>query len=559
MRRWNGWGDDANNFPLNKHARKFLESRVGKAKALPDADFKSALKKVPESRIDNPHPLLSTDAEDRLRHARGQSLEDWLAMREGELGPFPDAVCWPETSEDVKQLLAWAGEQNIKVIPYGGGTSVAGHIIATSSDKRPIVTIDMGRMRQLEDLDTASQIATFGAGVAGPDLEAQLKARGYTLGHYPQSWELSTLGGWIATRSSGQQSYRYGRIEQMFAGGEMETPIGTLEIPEIPANSAGQDMRELVLGSEGRLGIITKAKVRVTPKAEHESFHGVFFPNWQQGHDCLQAIGQEKIPVSMLRLSNPEETSSHMVLAGHPYLLGGLKRYLKLRGCHEGQMCVAMIGATGSKSFAKTALKQAIKQCKRFGGIYIGAPLGKKWEHSRFRSPYVRHTMWDAGFAVDTFETCVKWSNVSKTMQTMEQAVKDAAQEMGVKVQVFTHLSHVYAQGSSIYTTYIFNVAKDYPETLQRWKNFKKASSEAIVACGGTISHQHGVGVDHASYLPAEKGELGMKVMRNNIQLMDPGGIMNPGKLVADIETEVDSLAVQSLDKKKQQQIKQTA
>ena len=196
-------------------------------------------------------------------------------MRSGEFGQFPDAVAFPSSGEEVRQLLQFASAVNALVIPYGGGTSVVGHINPIAS-ARPVLTVDMSRISLLTNLDPVSRIATFGAGVAGPDLEAQLRARGYTLGHFPQSFELSTLGGWIAARSSGQQALHYGRIEQLFAGGTLETPSGSLEIPTIPASSAGLDLLQVVLGSEGRMGILTEAKVRVRPLPEYESFSRCF-------------------------------------------------------------------------------------------------------------------------------------------------------------------------------------------------------------------------------------------------------------------------------------------
>ena len=210
MKRWNGWGDDANdlNYELSKSALGFLESLIGKATPLPDASLEQVLATVPASRLPE-HALYSTDAEERLRHARGQSLPDWLALRSGKLGTFPDAVAYPQSSEDVQALLLHAQTQQIDVIPYGGGTSVVGHI-NPEPNGRPVLTIDMTRMNKLLALDKQSQIATFGAGTIGPQVESQLAPLGYTLGHYPQSWELSTIGGWVASRSSGQQSMRYG-------------------------------------------------------------------------------------------------------------------------------------------------------------------------------------------------------------------------------------------------------------------------------------------------------------------------------------------------------------
>lgn len=279
MRRWNGWGDSANHYPLKASGLTFLQSRLGTATPLPDAEMETVVQAVPASRMPD-HPLIRTDAETRIRHARGQSLPDWLAMRSGDFGRFPDGVAMPTKSAEVKRLLVWAQDNDVLVIPYGGGTSVAGHINPPASDK-PVLTLSLAGMNKLLHLDKESQIATFGAGTPGPEVESQLREQGYMLGHFPQSWELSTVGGWVASRSSGQQSMRYGRIEQMFAGGRIETPRGTLDIPTIPASSAGPDLREIIMGSEGRMGVISEVKVRVTPLPETETFQVAFAPDWE--------------------------------------------------------------------------------------------------------------------------------------------------------------------------------------------------------------------------------------------------------------------------------------
>jgi alkyldihydroxyacetonephosphate synthase len=276
MRRWNGWGDATTVVELPAQGASFLHERLGAGRALPDATLEAALARVPVSRL-AAHALYSVDAHDRLLHARGQSLPDWLALREGALGNYPDAVAFPETAGQIRQLLALAHQQDLCLIPYGGGTSVAGHINPPDST-RPVVTVSLARMNRLIDLDEASQLATFGPGASGPQVESQLRARGYTLGHFPQSWELSTLGGWVASRSSGQQSLRYGRIEQLFAGGTLETFAGPLEIPTFPASAAGPDLREVVLGCEGRFGIISEVKVRVSPLPADERFCGCSCP-----------------------------------------------------------------------------------------------------------------------------------------------------------------------------------------------------------------------------------------------------------------------------------------
>lgn len=528
MRRWNGWGDENNDFPLKSSGLAFLRDTLGQGRPLPDASLDSVMAQVPASRLPS-HPLVNTSAEARLRHARGQSLPDWLAMRSGQFGTFPDGVAEPENPAQIRELLAWAVEQDVTLIPYGGGTSVAGHINPPPGE-RPVLTVSLARMNKLLALDRTSQIARFGAGTAGPALERQLREQGYVLGHFPQSWELSTVGGWVASRSSGQQSLRYGRIEQLFAGGSLETLDGTLEIPTFPASSAGPDLRELVLGSEGRLGIISEVAVRVTPVPEHESFHVAFMPDWESALTLVRTLVQARLPLSMLRLSNAEETRTHLVLAGHESLVAWLERYLSLRGCGAGK-CMVTFGVTGERAASRRLLADVLRRIRRAGGVNTGRMLGRRWEDARFRSPYLRHGLWEHGYVVDTLETAADWQRVPALVENIEAAIAAHAGE-GERAHIFTHLSHLYPQGSSIYTTYVFRCSSSYEETLARWRRMKTAASDAIVAGGGTISHQHGVGRDHAAWLAAEKGPRGMTALSAVAQHFDPQGRLNPGCLL---------------------------
>ncbi|MFT5766991.1 MAG: alkyldihydroxyacetonephosphate synthase [Halioglobus sp.] len=532
MRRWNGWGNDGSDYEtvLNESARQVLDTLIGESTPLPQATIEQVIAKVPPSRLPQ-HALVDQQADVRVRHARGQSLPDVLQMRGGEVDTFPDGVAFPESSQQVAEILAYARGNDLSVIPYGGGTSVVGHINPEAGTK-PVLTVDMSRMNQLIHLDRESQIATFGAGTPGPLLEEQLQREGYTLGHFPQSWELSTVGGWVASRSSGQQSLRYGRIEQMFAGGRMETLEGTLEIPTIPASSAGPDIREMIMGSEGRMGIITEVKVRVTPLPEEESFHVVFFPSWDAGMTAARELVQQKVQLSMVRLSNEMETMT-LLLSGDADALTELDQRLAEQGI-TGSKVMMMIGVTGNSQQCQSAQAIAKTIYCGHGGVEGGGDFGANWAHGRYSAPYLRDPLLDAGFAVDTMETAVDWPGVKDTMNTVEGAILEAAAEEGEKVHVYTHLSHVYSQGSSIYTTYMFRCSDSYQKTLERWNRIKTAGAKSIVACGGTISHQHGVGADHRAYISAEKGALGIAAIRSLCNLFDPDSLMNPGKLLPD-------------------------
>lgn len=530
-RRWNGWGDESYVKEVSDHGRRLIHSVIGVPQSLPNTTLDAVMAKVPPSRLPD-HFLISKGAEERVRHARGQSFPDWLAMHSGDYGVFPDGVAYPESSSQVRKLLDLAVEQDFEVIPYGGGTSVAGHITPQQS-QRAILTIDMGRMNQLLDLNEESQIATFGAGTPGPLVESQLRVQGYTLGHYPQSWELSTVGGWIASRSSGQQSLGFGRIEQLFAGGSMETLHGTLDIPSIPASSAGPDIREMTMGTEGRLGIFTEVQLRVTRLAEEEKFLVVFMPDWNSAKKAVRELVQQKVPMSMMRVSNAKEAKAHIHLGTKESEFKLLDCYLRFRGLGNDR-CMLTFAVTGSKAQNKTSLKQIRKILKGYGSIGgpIAQVMGKIWADGRFKFPYLRETTWQEGIAIDTLETSTDWENVDSVLQGIEESLENALKDENEEVMVFTHLSHMYSQGCSIYTTYFFRCANSYEATLKRWQKMKTSASEVIARSRATISHQHGVGKDHAPYLEAEKGKLGIRIIRTLTEEFDSDFRLNPGTLL---------------------------
>jgi alkyldihydroxyacetonephosphate synthase len=529
MRRWDGWGSDQVDYHLTAAAKAHLADVIGASAPGPSAGFEDVLRRVPRGRL-SAHKLISDDPALRLRHARGQSLPDWIALRFGAVDRFPDGVAFPNSEDDLEDLLAFARGTGACVIPYGGGTSVVGHINPPRGD-RPVVTVDMSRMSKLSRWDEASRLADFEAGISGPHLEAQLRALGFTMGHFPQSFEYSTLGGWIATRSSGQQSLYYGRIEDMFAGGRMIAPEGALELPPFPASAAGPDLRHLVLGSEGRLGIIARAVVRVAPLPEEERFHAVFFPDWEGGISAVREMVRASLPVSMLRLADAVETGTTLVLAGRERVVRMLERLLRARGLGK-EKCLLLIGITGLSEAMRKVRRAALEAARAHGGVYIGRRMGSEWRKTRFLTPYLRNTLWNLGYAVDTLESAFPWSRLESAADSILSGLRSGLEAYGEKVLAFAHISHIYKTGAGLYFTHIYRIAPDAARTLARWKTLKDEASRAIVARGGTISHQHGVGTDHRPYLEAEKGKLGINVLSKIAQTFDPAGIMNPGKLV---------------------------
>ncbi|HEY8437735.1 MAG TPA: FAD-binding oxidoreductase [Candidatus Limnocylindrales bacterium] len=532
-RRWNGWIDEDVAPPaVPASAIRLLDAEIGSGTPPRDAALADVV-----ATVGDPSPSVvrlagvSTDLVDRIRHAGGQSLPDWVALRSGRLARVPDGVARPASGGDVRALFDAAARSGLALIPYGGGTSVVGGVTPDPEDGRPVVTIAMDRLAGLAALDERSGLATFGAGTLGPDLEAALDPRGLTLGHYPQSWERSTVGGWIAARSAGQQSLGFGRIEELFAGGRLEAPAGSLVLPPHPASAAGPDLRHLVLGSEGRFGIVTEATLRVVAKPRGEAFPAWFLGDWPRAVEAVREIARAGVPLSMVRLSTPLETATTIALTGDTRAVRLLRAYLRARRIGP-EPCLLIVAATGGERLLEGAVRDVGSVVRRHGGVAVGGSPGRAWLRNRFRAPDLRDALWDLGYAIDTLETAVDWTRLPELAADLGRTLRHGLEESGERVHAFSHLSHVYPTGSSLYVTYVFRLAADPDETLARWRCLKTAASEAIVRHAGTISHQHGVGRDHRPWLVAEDGELGVAMLRAVAERLDPAGIMNPGVLL---------------------------
>ena len=531
MRRWNGWGDDTVDHAVPAAAARLIHGTCGPGDTTPDASLASVLARLPAPAVPPSVPL-DTDPHARVRATRGQSLPDWIAMRSGRLGKVPDAVAHVVDVEGVREVFALASRHGLSVLPRGGGTSVVGHL--TPDPDRPVVVLDVTGMSSLVGFDEVNRLATFGAGVDGPGVERALQPLGHTLGHYPQSWEYSTLGGWIACRSSGQESRHYGRIEQLFAGGHVETPAGPLDIRAVPASAAGPDLRHLVLGSEGRLGVITSASVRVVPIPERTRYTGAIFPEWPSAVEAARAMTQAGLRVSMTRVSDPVETTTSLVLAGgRPLALAPRVLLAPRRSRSRGSApCLMITGLMGPDRQVRREAGEVRRLVRRHDGLPLGSPLGEGWRRHRFQGPYLRNALWDAGYVVDTAETALPWGVLQEARHTLVAAAADALRARGRPPLAQAHISHVYPDGASLYVTVVWGRRADPDEMLEDWSAMKAAISRATLAAGGTISHQHGVGVDHLPYLAAEKSTLGLDVLRSALASADPAGIMNRSALL---------------------------
>ncbi len=468
---------------------------------------------------------------DRLFHARGQGLPDILRLRAGAGLVLPDAVCRPGDAGGVAALLERCSLDGIRMIPWGGGTSVTGGVNAPSGPE-PVVSVDLSELSGLVDLDVRSGLATFDAGTTGPQVEAALEPHGLTLGHFPQSWEFSTVGGWIATRSSGQESMGYGRIDDLVAGLELVSPAGRLVLQATPGTAAGPELRRLVTGSEGRFGVITRATLRVRPRPEARVVTAALLRGWDDGLEVVRELVQAGVPLTMVRLSDAAETQVAMAIGLASSRLGGvLRRYLDVRRI-GGEACLLLFGTDGTPWTVRSTLSCARSVIRRHRGVILGTSPGRKWLADRFRHPYLRDALLDRGFATDTFETSATWSQVDEVRAAVSTAVDAALDQFGEKTALLCHVSHPYRDGTSLYFTFFFRSVADPEENISRWATVKRAATEALVASGATVSHHHGVGSWHAPWLEAEIGPLGRDILSVVAGRLDPRQILNPHVLV---------------------------
>lgn len=519
---------EGESFPPPKPMRRWLQARLGRPEWRETVE--PAAIRVPEAR---PLPELpaevSDGARDRLFHSRGRGFSDLVRLRTGTVPALPDAVVRPGSAEEAEAVLRVLSREGVRVIPFGGGTSVTGGVNSQPGPE-PVAVLDLERLSGLLELDVRSGLATFGAGTFGPAIESALAPHGLTLGHFPQSWELSTLGGWVAARSSGQESLGYGRIDDMVAGLELVAPAGRLSLPALPASAAGPDLRRLVLGSEGRLGIITEVTVRVQRRPAGRTVAAYLIPGWDEGIEAVRGLVSGGVPLHMVRLSDPTETQVFLAigLGGHAW--APLARgFLRLRGI-GARGCLLLCGAAGGERRCRRTLEEARSLLRRHGAVSLGQRPGRKWLADRFRHPYLRDSLLDLGWASETVETAAPWS----VLLRLYGAVRDALENglPGEEVPVLCHLSHLYRDGASLYFTFFFRCPEDPDEAVALWAALKRTATGAIVRAGGTVSHHHGVGSWHAPWLPQEAGEAGVRLLAAAAREMDPRGVLNPHVLL---------------------------
>jgi len=537
--RWWGWGVDSDAMHLPASAQAMVEQGLG-VKERPPARVSIEQIQLPEPTLDGElrarfvqivgEDGLRQDLAARVSHSVGRSYPDLLKVRAGQVQNAPDVVVYPAGHEQVRALLEACSQADAAIVPFGGGTSVVGGVEPERRGFASLVSLDLARMSSLLEVDQVSLTARLEPGMTGPEAEQALNARGLTLGHFPQSYEYATIGGYAATRSAGQASTGYGRIDEVILGLRLAAPAGDVEVAPHPGSAAGPALRELVVGSEGTLGVITEVTVAVRPLPEVRQYEGWSFKSFQAGVEAFREMEQAHASGDVSRLSDEAETQMSLASAGDS---GGsatklARRWLKLRGHEHG--CIAIVGFEGERDEAADRANRARILLRAAGGLRLGKRPGAAWQKQRFRAPYLRDELLDRGVMVETLETATSWSNLQRLHAAVAGALRAALTERGTPPVVMCHVSHLYPSGASLYFSFI--AAQQRGQEMEQWRAAKSAASDAIIAAGGTITHHHAIGRDHAPWMRAEVGELGIELLRAAKERLDPRGMMNPGKLI---------------------------
>lgn len=520
--RWNGWGDPTKARDLPLAVRSLLPLLLGRIRrpetpvslddvelapsALEPADVAALAAVVGADHV-------STDHDARVRHSSGRSTPDLLRLRQRRQ-PAPDGVVRPRTHEEVAACLQVAVDRDIAVIPFGGGTSVVGALEPERGAHRAVVSLDLRRLSGVVHVDEVSAEAVIAAGTTGPDAEAQLAVHGYELGHYPQSFRYATIGGFAAARSSGQNSAGNGRFDAMVTGIRVATPTGDVALGRSPGSAAGPDLIRVFLGSEGVFGVITEVRVRVHPIPRERVFESWTFPDFASGADGLRRVAQGGGGATVIRLSDESETAVSLAQVGR--IGKALAKGASAVTVYEGD------GIAERRARVSELLRAA-------GGTSGGEGASEEWLTGRFDGPYLRDSLLDAGVFCETLETATTWSNLPALKTAVESALRDGFAESGARSYVMCHVSHVYPTGASLYFTVLAGIRAD---PLGVWSRVKATVNDVIVATGGTISHHHAVGRDHAPWLESEIGTTGVRILRAIKRELDPAGVLNPGALI---------------------------
>ncbi len=472
--------------------------------------------------IATPHSLadITTSARpDRLAHAWGKSFPDLARSHAGLADHAPDIVAYPRDDADIGRLLDWAAIARVAVVPYGGGSSVVGGVTPDVGEGYAgTLSLDLQRLDRVMEVDSESRAVRVQAGVLGPELAAQLRPSGFVLRHYPQSYRHSSLGGWIATRAGGHYATGPTHIDDLVESVRVVSPSGHWQTRRLPASGAGPDPNRLVLGSEGSLGVITEAWVRVQQRPIFRAGRAVRFTSFEGAVSAVREIAQSGLQPANLRLLDRVEAANSLVA--------------------DGSVEILVLGFESADHDVSASLRRALECCADYGGEWrdgdeAGATEGADaWRDAFMRMPFYRDILLQAGVISETFETAVTWDQFPRLHAEVQASVEAALNAEGLRpASVSCRFTHVYADGVAPYFTVL---AKGTPGRLaQQWWVVKRAAADAIERCGGTITHHHAVGRDHMPWYTQERPELFGAALTAARQALDPGGIMNPGVLVS--------------------------
>ncbi len=475
--------------------------------------------------------IVSSTPYDRLNHAYGKSYADLARLWLRRVPHAPDWVAFPRSEDDIVALLDWASGANVAVVPFGGGSSVVGGVeSAVGGDHAAVLTLDMERFDQIHEIDRTSRAARIGGGIPGPSLEAGLRPQGLTLRHFPQSFEFSTLGGWIVTRAGGHYATQYTHIDDFVENVRMVTPAGTFETRRLPGSGAGPAPDRLVIGSEGTFGVLTSAWMRLQDRPRYRASASVRFETLATAIDGVRALSQSGLQPTNCRLLDANEAVSAHVDAGggallvlgfesadHP-VVAWMERALALAADHGGSWCADEV---------------ARSMAAQTGGNEHGDAAGQ-WRHAFLRMPYRRDEAMRYGVIVDTFESAITWNAFHAFYEGVIQDVGDAIHRVtGRASRISCRLTHVYPDGPAPYFSFSARGREDgdLASALSMWREIKRACNEAVIRHGGTSTHHHAVGRDHRSAYEREVPDLMRQALVAAKATLDPAGIMNPGVL----------------------------
>jgi alkyldihydroxyacetonephosphate synthase len=544
--KWWGWGDEEGRFNSLAHpgfwpfAKEVLEVERDD---FPAREWDLSAIELPDPNADPPFltklrsfltpTQIFDDAKERVVHAYGKGFRDLFRLRRGFAAGAPDLVVYPQNEREVCLILRAAAERDVVVIPFGGGSNISGCLERMES-KRMCVSLDMRRMRRVLGVDARSCTAQIEAGIFGPDLEQQLSAHDVTLGHFPDSFLHSTLGGWIATRSAGMQSDRYGKIEDMVIAVRMVTTEGVLATRTVPKSSNGIDVNHLCIGSEGTLGVITEATMRVHPRPEVRKVQGYLFPEFEGGIEAMhECVRQECMP-AMARLNDPDKTA--LSLAFRPpasrlsHAAGSMfKSYLRAKGFALPRACLMLMAVEGTRDNVTRQLSQVDAIYRRFGAANMGENAGKSFEATKYDFPHIRDFLLDRNVTTDVSETATVWSNILPLYRDTISALRGQIAESGVRPWAGCHISHTYQSGASVYFT--FGLRQQAGHEMEQYLRVKRVVQQSFIDCGATLSHHHAVGTEHLPWLAADISPIGVRAVAALKHGLDPNNIMNPGRL----------------------------